>query len=123
MEELNFLSPYVLHRHRCGACGLPDSSSMTFETRDDCECPWPEIDAICVSRVPGARNPKCPSLANYGKDDITALMRAEYEKERQRLPLHAVFDAFHFGLGIDPQGRILPLSHWEEVWKQDYWTH
>ena len=91
-------SEILIHTHKCSACNEPDRSSITFEAITECECPLPEIDALCRERVPGARNPDCLSLRGYGCENLTAEMarwNAIYEARARRIQNFA--DA-HFGL-------------------------
>jgi len=98
----------IIHRHKCSACGSPDRDIWTMAAfggpfaHESCECPWPELDAICAERVPGARNFDCPSLAGLGCEDIIQLMLAETAAMHARARMVERFAAIHFGLEVAP---------------------
>ncbi len=62
------------HVPRCADCDIPAVRG--------CWCNQGKIPhefARCVWRVPGERNPDCPSLAGHGGENLTQLMRQEYD--------------------------------------------
>jgi hypothetical protein len=66
----------------------------------ECDCPWPSIDVLCRDRVPGARNPECPSLRGYGCENLTAEMGRWNARDEARRRLRQNFNDAHFGLTL-----------------------
>src|SRR5215472_10403013 len=109
--------------HRCSHCGHLDCTTENFSLlRAQCDCPWPEIDAPCNERVPGARNHNCPSLKDWGKEDISHLMWLDSRARVAERILYNRWCAWHFGVDIDDAGWFVPKpEQLETIMNYDYW--